>query len=269
MKTIHISYWDEFVHCINDYSGWAFRGEPHADWPLLTSLARRLQRYCPDEDLWPLRETRAMRVFARKAHIHLGDELFATDVLRSLALMQHHGAPTRLLDFSKSPYVAAFFALESAISDGSVYGLNTPALWSQAPLQFPDLDRDTIDPRVGTNFERYFLPNQFPVIWFGEPSKMDNRLVAQSGMFVVPGQLNKPLEAMLNDYASEEDLLVKFVLPQGIRTEALNALYRMNVTYATLFPDLDGLARASAFELEAVWDRLVDDFHQGKKKPLI
>ena len=40
----------------------------------------------------------------------------------------------------------------------------------------------------------------------------------------------------------------------------MEALYRMNVTYANLFPDLDGLAKASAYELEVIWERLVEDY---------
>ena len=50
----------------------------------------------------------------------------------------------------------------------------------------------------------------------------------------------------------------------------MRALYRMNVTYATLFPDLDGLARSVSYELEAIWGRLVEDYeraHPGQPQP--
>jgi len=46
--------------------------------------------------------------------------------------MQHHGAPTRLLDFSWSPYVAAFFALEAATRDSAVWAVNSGNLQSYA-----------------------------------------------------------------------------------------------------------------------------------------
>jgi hypothetical protein len=46
---------------------------------------------------------------------------------------------------------------------------------------------------------------------------------------------------------------VKIVLEPGIREEAMRALYRMNITYATLFPDLDGMAKSLAYELEVLW----------------
>lgn len=263
MQVIKLAHWPDFIAQTGALNGWAFRGEVSAQWPLMTSLARRLQNYCPDRALWPLRESRALRIFRRKAHNYLSDNSALADDLRCLALMQHHGASTRLLDFTKSPYVAAFFALENAVDDAAVYALNTPLLWSATPRFDATLTRERIDPRIAGNYERYFLNNDQPVIWFGEPSEMDRRLVAQSGLFVMPGQLDRPLAEILEDYEQGTPLLVKYVLPFKLRAEAMDALYRMNVTSATLFPDLEGLAMASAYELEVIWERLVDDFRRG------
>jgi hypothetical protein len=236
MQTIRLARWSEFVEHADAMEGWAFRGHVSAQWPLVPSLTRRLLQFSPEPRLWPLREARAMRVFRRKAHIYLQDRTALEDDLRCLALMQHHGAATRLLDFTKSPFVAAFFALESATRDVAVFALNTPELWHRLPDFDPSLTRAQIDPRVAGNFERYFASNKLPLLWFGEPSEMDSRLVAQSGLFVVP---------------------------LSMRDEAMRALYRMNVTYATLFPDLDGLARSVSYELEAIWERLVEDYERS------
>ncbi|MDB5900240.1 MAG: hypothetical protein JWP22_2880 [Ramlibacter sp.] len=264
MKVVRLRRWSEFVEHTEALEGWAFRGHVNALWPLVPSLTRRLQQFSPDPRLWPLREARAMRIFRRKAHIYLSDRTALEDELRCLALMQHHGASTRLLDFTKSPFVAAFFALESASRDVAVFALNTPALWHSAPSFDPSLTRACIDPRVAGNFDRYFAGNKLPLMWFGEPSEMDSRLVAQSGLFVVPGVLDQPLDAILDGYGGSEDLLTKFILPLEMRHAAMRALYRMNVTYATLFPDLDGLARSVSYELEAIWERLVEDYEQGE-----
>ena len=264
MKVIRLERWSQFVEHTQALEGWAFRGQHGADWPLVSSLTRRLRTFCPDARLWPLREARAMRIFRRKAHIHLQDQSALEDDLRCLALMQHHGAATRLLDFTKSPFVAAFFALESARQEVSVYALNTPALWNLTPHFDPTLTRHAIDPRVPGHFARYFADNRFPVLWFGEPSQMDRRLAAQSGLFVVPGVLDQSLDEILQGYGAAEELLHHFILSPAMRAEAMHALYRMNVTYATLFPDLDGLARSVGYELEAIWDRLVEDYERGE-----
>lgn len=269
MKVVPVSRWSEFVAHTDACEGWAFRGQVSAQWPLVPSLTRRLQQFSPEQRLWPLREQRAMRIFRRKAHVHLADRSALEDDLRSLALMQHHGAATRLLDFTKSPFVAAFFALESASEDVAVFALNTPALWHAAPDFDPTLSRSAIDPRVPGNFERYFARNMLPLLWFGEPSEMDSRLVAQSGLFVVPGVLDKPLDDILDHYGGSDPLLTKYILPLSMRREAMHALYRMNVTYATLFPDLDGLARSVSYELEAIWDRLVEDYERAQDDPTL
>jgi hypothetical protein len=156
--------------------------------------------FCPDTSLWPLREERALRTFRRKANIHLRERGLLEDELCCLALMQHHGVPTRLLDFTKSPYLAAFFAFERATEEVAVYALNAPALWDAAPRFDPGLTRDVIDPRQPGLCQRLYAVNRHPMLWFGEPLEMDARLVAQSGLFVIPGVLDQPLEAILQQY---------------------------------------------------------------------
>lgn len=253
MENVSVANWTKFMAVCATLDGWAFRGQQEARWPLLTSLSRYLSAYLPEPGSWRQREERAIRIFRRKAHNYLDDPSVLANDLRCLALMQHHGAPTRLLDFTKSPFVAAFFALERATGDAAVYALDTPRLWHAAPRAQPDMNRDRIDPRVAGNFARYFLPNANELVWIGEPREMDRRLVAQSGTLVVPGVVDKPLDAILQSYGNSGALLKKIVLPQAMREEAMKALYRMNITNATLFPDLDGLARSIGMELEMVW----------------
>lgn len=253
MEKISVANWTEFMALSLALDGWAFRGQQDVRWPLLTSLSRYLNAYIPDRASWRAREERAIRIFRRKAHNYLDNPEVLDNELRCLALMQHHGAPTRLLDFTKSPFVAAFFALERATGDAAVYALNTPRLWAEAPADDPDMHRDAIDPRMGDNFTRLYLPNSHAIIWTGEPTEMDRRLVAQSGTLVVPGMLDKPLDQILDAYGDSHALLKQITLPTTMRDEAMKTLYRMNITNATLFPDLDGLARSIGMELEISW----------------
>ncbi|MBV8667099.1 MAG: FRG domain-containing protein [Burkholderiaceae bacterium] len=259
METVRVDHWNEFVSLSAELDGWAFRGQQDAAWPLLSSLSRYLQSYIADRSTWRLREERAIRIFRRKAHNYLDNADVLQNDLRCLALMQHHGAPTRLLDFTKSPFVAGFFALERAVGDAAVFALNTPRLWSAAPIGSPALVREEIDPRKTGNFERYFLPNANEIAWIGEPTEMDRRLVAQSGTMVVPGSLSMSLDEILLRYPGGHSLIKKVVLPGHVRDEAMKMLYRMNITNATLFPDLDGLARSISLELEVMWSGASDD----------
>jgi hypothetical protein len=253
MDIVQIDSWNQFVALTSACDGWAFRGLPDADWQLMSSLSRYLHSFVPDKASWRQREERALRIFRRKAHVYLPDAGVLVDDIRCLALMQHHGAPTRMLDFTKSPFVAAFFSLNNTNRSAAVFALDTPTLWRAAPRHDPTLRREAIDPRVHGNFERHFAVNSKDVIWVGEPEAMDRRLVAQSGTFVVPGVLDKPLDEIIGQYERGAPLIRKFVLPPSIREEAMLSLYRMNITHATLFPDLDGLARSIGYELEITW----------------
>jgi hypothetical protein len=88
----------------------------------------------------------------------------------------------------------------------------------------------------------------------GEPHAMNRRLIAQSGTFLVPSVLERPVEDILAAYPNPKGTLIKFILPLGkIRDKGMRELYKMNITQASLFPDLDGLARSMAFELEFHW----------------
>ena len=240
--------WDEFLKLISEppYANWAYRGERDERWPLHTSLARYFLNFGVATAAWPRQEARILRVFKRKAHQFLPSAPELDDDFQWLALMQHHGAPTRLLDFTWSPYVAAFFALERTLNDGVVWAINPFGLDSGA------VKHSKMDPRLKGNFTRYFLNGTHRFVWLGEPHTMNRRLIAQSGTFVVPGVLDEPVEEVIRA-GGQQDLLVKFVLTNAVRETGMRELYRMNITYATLFPDLDGLAKSLGYELEFHW----------------
>ena len=84
----------------------------------------------------------------------------------------------------------------------------------------------------------------------GEPYTMNRRLIAQSGTFAVPGVLDTPIEEIVSDHGK---YLAKLVLANAVREVGMRELYRMNITHATLFPDLDGLAKSMGYELEFHW----------------
>jgi hypothetical protein len=109
--------------------------------------------------------------------------------------------------------------------------------------------KDEIAPWVEGGYEQHFLLNKHRIVVAGEPHRMNQRLIAQSGTFVMLGVLDEPIENLVRASA-----VVKFVLDtKAMRKRAMSKLYHMNVSNATLFPGLDGLARSLAYELEFHW----------------
>src|SRR6185369_13246957 len=153
-RVFRLKSWEAFLKLIVQppYSNWAFRGERDERWPLYSSLSRYLQNFGVDQKAWPEQEARILRVFKRKAHQFLVQPPEPDDDFQWLALMQHHGAPTRLIDFTWSPYVAAFFALERTLGDCVVWAMN-PA--SVASSRTPEGGH--MDPRIFGNFAAHFL----------------------------------------------------------------------------------------------------------------
>jgi hypothetical protein len=252
--------WEAFLALVTKppFSNWAFRGERDERWPLYSSLSRYLKNFGVSREAWPEQESRILRIFKRKAHQFLDKPPDTDDDFQWMALMQHHGAPTRLIDFTWSPYVAAFFALERTLADGVVWAMNPARVDSSRNAK-----RIRVDPREHGNFSRYFLAGKRHFIWMGEPHTMNRRLIAQSGTFAVPGVLDVPVEEILRD-PDLENILAKIVLANSVREVAMRELYRMNITYATLFPDLDGLARSMRYELEFHWGynpRTMEKYH--------
>jgi hypothetical protein len=115
--------------------GWIFRGHKRADYPLKPSI-ERAHLYTD----WDWAEHKILQEFQSKAALHMDPRQLPPTTpehkLNWLAIMQHYGAPTRLLDFTYSPYVALYFALRNREENESeyaeVWGIDTDALMGRA-----------------------------------------------------------------------------------------------------------------------------------------
>ena len=254
---------------------WIFRGQSDATWPLQPSLERLAG------ELGELPSTVELFIdaeFRRNAH-HYGNDLPGPDDgLGWLALMRHHGAPTRLLDFSRSPYVAAFFATVDARPDrpsviwaanGSQINHHAGSLLAKHSMGYAVkqhgqrcLDNASYsfsDPAVFKDvFEGGTLRGQTAVparvVVPVEPRQTNQRALLQQGMFLCPVTLFATFEAALKNVVrhangngpDHENILYKiWILPEA-HAPTLRELHRMNISYATLVPGLDGLARTLA-----------------------
>jgi hypothetical protein len=208
-----------------------FRGQPK-DWVLLPSIARfthAVRRY----DNWRTFQNDVLERFARYARPQLSP-LPASDE-EWLTHAQHHGVPTRLLDWTTNPLKALFWAVEdpaAADEDGYVW-IFTPRYRRADPLKPTPLDDDRLVP---------FLPKH-----------INTRVVDQEACFVsfpLPAT-TKPL-APMNDLVGRErgiKALHTLSIPAAAKHDIQLELRQLGVTHRSLFPDLHGIGLHIAAEL--------------------
>jgi hypothetical protein len=264
-RTIRIRSWLDLRQRLSGFDrSWIFRGERRASWTLSTSL-QRTETTNPVVD-----ERDLLLLFQRGAPVHLSSHMVpdAGDVFGWLGLMQHYGAPTRLSDWTRSPYVASFFALEKTnvetrpdkAQPHAIWALDLewtqrraiellPAILRELPTILPELtSQQAVTSRQADLVTRLVLTDlRFTGAVVVEPWRLDARQAAQQSLFVCPGNvehsLDDNLRSMITGHESRP-VVVKFELEDNERPIALADLASMNVTAANLFPGLDGFARS-------------------------
>ena len=98
------------------------------------------------------------------------------------------------------------------------------------------------------------MPDSDGALTYGEPFALAERVYVQQGTFVISRSLDASIDEYVGAQTDAENRIEKFELPKSeVRDEAMRALYQMNMTAATLFPGIDGLARSMSAELEYKW----------------
>ena len=259
---------------------WIFRGHTDADWPLESFLYRATK---PDGGC-ARAEALFIRTFKRKAHHFVNNLPADDDELEWLALMQHYGVPTRLLDFTASPYVALYFALNKfrldadatmpehcaalwAVNRVTCKGIAARALNGAKLDGLPEISHSS---KLGDRslFRACFLREHglhfvAPV----QPFRINKRQFVQQGMFLCPADVKFSFEVNLvqpdafheyvrsgTDPTGSDDrekvkkqlatIVRKAVISVSGAKEILPRLVSMNLTSASLFPGLGGYSRS-------------------------
>jgi hypothetical protein len=230
--------WDEGLGLFR--SSYAYRGCEEAG----DDLASGLLRLGGDADL----ERQLMRAFRKYAAADAVPHDTAWDWL---ALGQHHGLPTRLLDWTYSPYVALHFATQHVDCfdrDGVVWSLD----YVRAHELLPDRLRSALEDEGANVFTTELLadrapelddlarPGGEPFALFVEPPSFDARIVNQYALFSVVSHADVPLHAWMEEHP---ELVRRVVIPAALKWEVRDKLDQANVTERVLFPGLDGISR--------------------------
>lgn len=214
--------WNEFLQFLDMHmqSRWVFRGQSSESWDIKPSSGR-------GANYDALFEERVFRVFKRDARLHLDRHVPETDDWDWLALGQHFGLPTRLLDWSANPLVACYFALmdeQHADKNAIVFA-------------YP-LDQSLIvDPK------NWPSPFEIDKVGFLFPSSLAPRISSQRGIFSVhprPNEAWQPKE--IEDH--------RFVIPAEFRFAFQRKLFHLGVDPAHIWANLEGVCSSLKWQYD-------------------
>jgi len=208
--------------------GYWFRGQADSEWDLLPKAGRNLFFLPSNRDLG--------RFKAWENHAIAYDEL-PTNRLERLAIAQHHGLATRMLDWTQNPLVAAYFSVASELEkNGSIYILETP----------DDLvNNDTL-------FESI---EKFEGIIGYIPRALSPRVINQKGLFTIHCPANREIKIKKSRISDKDSNLTRIIISSSLKLDVEKMLDDYGINACALFPDLDGLSRHTDRETQLMVSR--------------
>ncbi|WP_347156911.1 FRG domain-containing protein [Pontibacter chitinilyticus] len=249
-QDIVVNSWEEaqaalFNHSWNEHiqrfrSNYVYRGTGRKDLDLSSSLTRLGGQY---DQLEP----HILRNFKKYAHSNASP---GNSVWNWLAVAQHHGLPTRLLDWTYSPLVALHFAtqdLSKYDEDAAVWCIDyvkvkeylpvplKKALENEGNVFTPEL-LEPVCPSLKTLAD--FQEEDY--VLFLEPPSLDNRIVQQYALFSMMSRAKGNMSMWLKKHT---ELYFRVIVPGKVKWEIRDKLDQANITERVLMPGLSGLSQ--------------------------
>jgi hypothetical protein len=217
-----------------------FRGHRCSDWPLLPSAYRYERDAGVGSEFY--NEAELLDMFKRRAPRYLDHQ--PSSHWEWVSLMQHHGLPTRLLDWTESALVALHFAIResTADEDAAVWAMNP---WWVNKQEFKEFTLFSADSSRADRWQtRDGAPAKLPptpiAVWAAHDG---NRILAQRGAFTIHGDDREGLDKLAAEMPNTDRQLCKLTIPKGAIEDLRRELALNGITESLIFPELDGLCR--------------------------
>lgn len=257
-----IDSWDEARNLILDLvykdNTLVFRGHNNIDrvWELKTSFERKLK---PQPSSFNLEEF-TIYEFKRGAFEYFDNHAVPDSKFELLSRMQHYGAPTRLLDFTLSPFIAAFFAFEKeleadyasiwCVETGYII-LNNFNVYNQIDDNFDllkSVQGKLYDFKSTEDVDKLIASKRTGIIP-AIPPKMDQRMINQQSIFLLPTNLSVPFIENFNVYydssnMSKQSPIIRIDIHKNQRLKAISELSLMGISSRMVYPGMEGFAKS-------------------------
>lgn len=211
----------DFYNFLHDYTepdkNHIYRGIRNSNWDLVPSVGRIKDK--DGHNLTVEKEKTLLDIFRYRAYPFIKDYLDSD--IELLTIGQHHGLPTRVLDWTKNPLVGIYFAVEEPFTKKDEKVTEYSAILIYKPNTLVKLDKD-IKPFDIDRVTRYI------------PKHWDKRIISQGGLFTVH---NKPY----TPWSPPELEVIK--IHKDIRNPIKKTLNRFGINPGSMYPDLDGISK--------------------------
>ena len=227
-------------------SSYFYRGMPDADYDLTTSLNRNCG------DLAEVLEMHLLENFIKYASIE--DPTIDESIWKAMIVGQHHGLPTRLLDWTPSPVIALHFAdTESDLScldkrDCVIWRIDAKELNRMLPEEYKNVIRHRSTfvfsvkslTEITNSIEDYDRSMGSQSMVMVEPPSVDQRIVNQYSFFSMVPKGIKDLVKYLDENTENT---VKYIIDRSLRWDLRDILDQLNMNERTRYPGLDGISK--------------------------